>query len=92
MWCFEAPAPFRVALIMAAGLLGGQGFLCGWGFALLGALRPHQVRSSTQTPTRRDCAGVKRSGVCGRGLHVHGRSLESLRGLPHVIGALLCQP
>ena len=77
---------------MAARLLGGQGVLCGWGFALLGALRPHQVRSSTAAPSRRGCAGVKRSGVGWRGLHVHGRGLESLRGLPHVIGALFCQP
>jgi hypothetical protein len=27
-----------------------------------------------------------------RGLYVHWRGLESLSGLPHVIGALLCQP
>lgn len=27
-----------------------------------------------------------------RGLHLHGCNLESLPGLPHVVGALLCQP
>jgi hypothetical protein len=32
------------------------------------------------------------SGGRGRRLNVHRRHLESLRGLPHVVSALLCQP
>ena len=37
-------------------------------------------------------AGAKRSGHRWRRLNVHGRVLESLRCLPHVVAALLGQP